>query len=62
MCRPRKPRTSSDTGAGDWSVEGTEMAYPLSATTKRTGRWRVQAELRLSQNSPSDVAPSPSDT
>ncbi len=44
---------------GRWSVLGTEMAKPLSATTYSTGRWRLQAVLRLSQNSPSLHAPSP---
>jgi hypothetical protein len=40
---------------------GTEMAYPLSWTTNRTGAIRVQAVLSDSQNSPSLVAPSPID-
>ncbi len=50
---PRNPDTSSATAAGCWSVLGTEMAKPLSGTTYSTGRWRLHAELRLSQNSPS---------
>src|SRR5262245_5759048 len=37
---------------------GTEIAYPLSSTRKRTGSFRLQAEERPSQNSPSEVWPS----
>ena len=38
---------------------GTEMAYSLSSTTKRTGSFRLQAVFSASQNSPSEVVPSP---
>ena len=44
---------------GSGRCAGTEMAKPLSATTYSTGRWRLQAVFRLSQNSPSLHAPSP---
>ena len=35
------------------------MAYPLSSMTKSTGSFRLHAEFRASQNSPSEVVPSP---
>ena len=38
---------------------GTEIAYSLSSMRKRTGSFRLQAVLSASQNSPSEVVPSP---
>ena len=38
---------------------GTEIAYSLSSMTKRTGSFRLQAVFSASQNSPSEVVPSP---
>ncbi len=38
---------------------GTEMAYLLSSTRKRTGNFRLLALFNASQNSPSLVVPSP---
>ncbi len=38
---------------------GTEMAYPLSSTRKTTGSFRFDAVFSASQNSPSEVCPSP---
>ena len=42
-----------------WTSTGTEMAYSLSSTMKRTGSFRLHAVLSASQNSPSEVVPSP---
>ncbi len=41
---------------------GTEMAYPLSSMQKITGSRRLEAVFNASQNSPSLVVPSPSET
>jgi hypothetical protein len=41
---------------------GTEMAYLLSSTRKTTGSFRLQAVFMASQNSPSEVVPSPVQT
>ena len=41
---------------------GTEIAYSLSCTTKTTGSRRLAAVFSASQNSPSLVVPSPSET
>ena len=38
---------------------GTEIAYSLSSMRNRTGSFRLHAVLSASQNSPSDVVPSP---
>ena len=38
------------------------MAYPLSSTTNNTGNLRLDAVFIASQNSPSLLAPSPSET
>ena len=41
---------------------GTEIAYPLSSTQKITGSLPSAAVFSASQNSPSLVVPSPSET
>jgi len=47
---------------GTLTSTGTEMAYPLSSIRKRTGSFRLLAEEMASQNSPSEVWPSPPET
>src|SRR5690606_34036341 len=44
---------------GVFTSTGTEIAYPLSSIRKSTGSLRLHAVLSASQNSPSDVWPSP---
>ena len=42
-----------------WTSTGTEIAYSLSSITKSTGSFRLHAVFSASQNSPSEVVPSP---
>ena len=60
ILRSGKPVSSRETlPPAVCTSTGTEMAYSLSSTTKTTGSFRLHAVFSASQNSPSEVVPSP---